>query len=160
MASLTVRRRRRGNVPSLGVSPSSVAGGSASTGTVKLSGPAPSGGAVVSLSSSNTSVASVPASVTVGSGATSATFAITTSAVTVSTLVTVSASYAGVTRTATLTVTPPVAVALSSLGVNPSSVVGGSPSTGTVTLSGPAPSGERWYRCRAATRRWRPFLRA
>src|SRR5262249_31796346 len=61
------------------------------------------GGAVVNLSSSNTSVANVPPSVTVLAGATSATFTVTTSAVATSTSVTISATY-GSTRTATLTV--------------------------------------------------------
>src|SRR6266850_2663136 len=42
---------------SLAVNPTSVNGGSPSTGTVALSGPAPSGGAVVSLSSDNTAAA-------------------------------------------------------------------------------------------------------
>ncbi len=64
---------------SLTVNPSSVVGGSPSTGTVTLSGPAPAGGAVVSLSSDNTLAATVPASVTVAAGATSATFPVTTS---------------------------------------------------------------------------------
>ena len=129
---------------SVTVNPSSVQGGSPSTGTVTLSGPAPAGGALVSLSSDNTSAATVPASVTVAAGASSATFAVTTSAVSGSTAVTISALYGGVTRTAPLTVTP--LAALSSLQVNPSSVQGGSPSTGTVTLSGPAPSVGRWCR--------------
>src|SRR3990172_9512937 len=125
---------------SLSLSPSSVVGGSGSTGTVTLSGPAPSGGVVVTLSSGNPSVATVPGNVTVASGSTSATFAVTTSVVTASTSVTVSASYAGVTQSSPLTVNPPP-VALVSLSLSPSSVVGGSGSTGTVTLSGPAPSG-------------------
>src|SRR4029077_4815794 len=53
-----------------------------STGTVTLAIAAPVGGARVSLTSSNASTAAVPASVTVAAGATSATFAITTSRVT------------------------------------------------------------------------------
>jgi len=93
-------------LPSVTVSPSTVAGGNPSTGTVTLSGSAPAGGVVVALSSSNPSVASVPGSVTVPEGAASATFPIATSAVTTSTSVTVSASYAGVTTTVTLTVSP------------------------------------------------------
>jgi VCBS repeat-containing protein len=121
---------------SLSRSPSSVVGGKTSQGTVTLSGPAPSNGVVVSLSD-NSSAASVPASVTVPSGSTSATFTITTIPVASSTSVTISASYGGVTRTATLTVTPPV---LSALSLNPTSVRGGSTSQGTVRLSGPAPS--------------------
>ena len=125
---------------SLALSPTSVVGGSTSTGTVTLNAPAPSGGAVVSLSSSNSSVASVPASVTVASGSTKATFSITTYQVTSSTSVTINASYAGTTKMATLAVTVK-ALQLSSLTLNPTSVVGGNTSIGTVTLSAPAPNG-------------------
>ena len=93
------------SLSSLSLSPSSVQGGSPSTGTVTLTGPAPSGGAVVSLSSSNTSVASVPANVTVPSGATSATFTISTHTVSRNRSVTISANYRGVSKIKTLTVT-------------------------------------------------------
>jgi len=93
---------------SLAVSPTSVNGGSSSTGTVTLSGAAPSGGAVVSLSSS-ASAATVPSSVTVIAGYNSGTFTVNTSAVTASTPVTITASYAGVSKTASLTVMPPAA---------------------------------------------------
>jgi hypothetical protein len=71
-----------------------------------LTGAAPSGGAVVTLSSANTSAASLPASVTVAAGASSATFAVNTSTVAANTGVTITATYAGVSRTTTLTVTP------------------------------------------------------
>ena len=140
-ASLTVTPPTA-TLSSLTLNPTSVTGGTqSSTGTVTLSGPSPSGGAVVSLASSNPSVAAVPASVTVPAGASSASFTVTTSAVVASTAVTISASYGGASRTASLTVTPPTAT-LSSLTLNPTSVVGGTQSsTGTVTLSGPAPSG-------------------
>ena len=57
--------------------------------------------------SSNSGAASVPSSVTVLAGASSATLTVSTSAVTISTPVTISASYAGVTKTASLTVAPP-----------------------------------------------------
>lgn len=60
----------------------------------------------MSLSSANPSVASVPASVTVPAGASSVTFAVTTSAVTANTSVGITASYGGLSRTTTLTVTP------------------------------------------------------
>src|SRR2546425_7750504 len=46
---------------SLGVNPTTVTGGSNSTGTATLDGPAPAGGAQVTLSSDNTA-ATVPAS--------------------------------------------------------------------------------------------------
>ena len=91
---------------SVAVNPTSVQGGNPSTGTVTLSGNAPSGGASVSLSSSNTAAATVPASVTVPAGASSTPFTANTSIVSASTAVTLSASYGGATKTATLTVTP------------------------------------------------------
>src|SRR6266481_2211472 len=140
MASLSVAPPGSATLSAIALNPMSVTGGSPSTGTVTLSGPAASGGAAVSLSSDNTAAATVPASVTVSAGATSATFTVNTSSVTASTSVTISASYAGATKTASLTVMPP-ALTLSSLTLNPTSVTGGSPSTGTVTLSGPAPTG-------------------
>src|SRR6266403_1845959 len=126
---------------SIALNPTSVTGGSPSTGTVSLSGPAPSGGAAVSLSSDNTTAATVPASVTVTAGASSATFTVSTSSVTTSTSVNISASYAGATKTASLTVLPQALPTLSSLTLNPTSVTGGVQSTGTVTLSGPALTG-------------------
>src|SRR2546421_104176 len=135
----------------LTLNPTTVTGGvQSSTGTVTLSGPAPTGGAAVTLSSS-TSTATVPASVTVAAGASSATFTVTTSAVTTSTPVTISASYAGVSKTASLTVAPAGSATLSAIALNPASVTGGSPSTGTVTLSGPAPTGGAAVTLRSST---------
>jgi hypothetical protein len=128
----------------LSLNPTSVTGGNSSTGTVTLSGAAPAGGAIVTLSSNNTTAARVPSSVTVAAGATSASFTVSTSAVAASTVVTIAASFGGATRSALLTVAPasPPPITLSSLSLNPTSVVGGTQSsTGTVTLSGPAPAG-------------------
>src|SRR5439155_816686 len=130
------------SLSSLTLNPSSVTGGNSSTGTVTLSGAAPAGGATVTLSSSNTAAAAVPSSVAVPAGATSATFPVNTSAVAASTTVTISASYGGVSKSATLTVTPPPLPTVSSLTLNPTSVIGGlQTSTGTVTLGAPAPAG-------------------
>jgi hypothetical protein len=127
---------------SLTLNPTSVTGGvQTSTGTVTMSGPAPTGGALVALSSSNAAAASVPSSVTIPAGSNSAAFTITTSPVAASTVTSILASYDGMTPSATLTVTPPPLV-VSSLTLNPTSVVGGvQSSTGTVTLSGPARAG-------------------
>lgn len=129
---------------SLTLNPTTVVGGSqTSTGTVTLTAAAPAGGAQVTLSSSNPAVAQVPSSVTVAPGTTSATFVVTTSAMTTSTSVDISASFGGVTKMASLTVTPPP-VTVSSLTLNPTRVVGGlivGNSTGTVMLNGPAPRG-------------------
>jgi uncharacterized repeat protein (TIGR03803 family) len=90
---------------SLTLNPTSVSGGSSSTGTVTLSAAAPSGGVVVSLTSSTTSVATVPSAVTVSAGQTSASFTVNTQSVSSSTSVTISGTYAGATKSATLTVT-------------------------------------------------------
>ncbi|HEX9276734.1 MAG TPA: hypothetical protein VGA51_10115 [Casimicrobiaceae bacterium] len=121
-------------------SPNPVVGGNPSTGTVTLTSAAPTGGALVSLSSASSAV-SVPGSVSVSQGATSATFGITTSVVTTQTLATLSATYSGVTKTMTFTVNPAASAALATLSLNPTSVKGGTPATGTVTLTSPAPSG-------------------
>jgi hypothetical protein len=67
----------------------------------------PRGRAVVTLSSSNATVAGVPAGVTVAAGATSANFSITTTGVAAATSVTIGGSFGGVSQTATLTVNPP-----------------------------------------------------
>jgi hypothetical protein len=129
----------------IALNPASVVGGSTSTGTASLTSAAPSGGAVVTLSSSNPSVATAPASVTVPAGAFSATFTVSTATVTASTSLTISGTYGGATRSATLTVTPPPSppppAALSAVSVNPTSVTGGTSSQGTVTLTSAAPTG-------------------
>lgn len=124
---------------SLAVAPSSVTGGVNATGIVTLDSPAPSGGAVVSLGTSNSAAATVPASVTVAAGASSATFTVTSKPVAGTATALISASYRGVARTASLTVQPP---ALSGLTLTPSTVAGGcGTSTGKVTLTGKAPTG-------------------
>jgi len=90
---------------SLSLSPSTVVGGAGSTGTVKLTGAAPSGGISVSLSSSNPSVATVPSSVTVASGESSATFNIDTASVSNSTSVSIAASLGSAVKMSPLKVT-------------------------------------------------------
>lgn len=86
---------------------SSVVGGNSVQGTVRLSAAAPSA-TVVNLASSNP-VASVPASVTVVAGATSASFNVGTTTVTATTSATISGTFNGVTRSATLTINPTAA---------------------------------------------------
>ena len=130
------------SLSAVSVNPTSVVGGNSSTGTVTLTTAAPTGGAVVTLTSSNTAAAGVPASVTLAAGATSTSFSMTTSAVSANTSVTLTGTYSGVSRTATLTVTPvPPPASLNTLALSPSSVTGGSSSTGTVTLTSAAAAG-------------------
>ena len=124
---------------SVTLAPTSVTGGTPATATVLLSGPAPAGGAVVTLASSYVAVATVPATITIPEGATSGTFTVTTLPQTYSTAVSISAAYHGLTQSATLTVT--VAAVLSSIGVSPSILQGGGSATGYVYLTTTAPSG-------------------
>ena len=122
-------------------SPNQVVAGNGATGTVSLTAAASAGGATVLLSSASGAVA-VPPSVSVAQGATSAAFPITTSAVTSATSTTLSASYAGVTRTTTFTVTPAtIASSLATLVLDRTTVVGGTSTTATITLTSAAPSG-------------------
>jgi len=89
----------------LTLAPAGVVGGQSSTGNVTLGGPAPSGGAIVALSSSSSSVASVPATVTVPGGATSASFVVSTKPVKRTKTTTITASYNSSSVSTTLTVT-------------------------------------------------------
>jgi hypothetical protein len=120
---------------SVSLNPSTLIGGSSSTGTITLSGAATLAGAVVSLASSNPVVASVPASVTVPAGLSSASFTVTTSSVASSTMITISAAYAGgQTQQAVLTVNPGPSFTLSG---SPSSlsIARGSRGNSTVTVT-------------------------
>jgi hypothetical protein len=125
---------------SVGVNPSAVIGGQPATGTVTLTAAAPAGGSLVNLSSAN-SAAIVPASVTVLAGATSANFSVTSNTVTVVSAGNISASYNGVSKSTTFTVNPQPTATLSSLVLKPTSVRSGDSSSGTVTLTAPAPAG-------------------
>ncbi len=138
------------------ISPTSVTGGNTATGTITLSAPAPTGGFVVNISSSNPSVASAPSSVTVAQGQTTATFTINTASVSTQTTVTFTASANGISRQANLTVNPAqTSVTLQSLTISPTAVWGGSTATGTVTLSGPAPAGGAVVQLRSSSTRAR-----
>ena len=121
----------------ISLSPNTVIGGSSSTGTVTLGGPAGGSGVTVSLSSDNAN-ATVPATVTIPAGASSATFTTATSPVTNTVTATITATAGGLTQTATLTIQTPL---LQSVSVAPSSVIAGTSATGTITLSRAAPNG-------------------
>jgi len=90
---------------SISLTPSSVVGGSATTGTATLTAPAPVGGVVVPLTGGDP--ATLPPSVALQAGATTATFPVTTHAVPANTTVTIGGSFGGVSASAVLTVTRP-----------------------------------------------------
>src|SRR5215204_708884 len=70
------------SLSSLTISPTDVVGPDPATGSVTLSSAAPSGGFTVDLTSDNTAAATVPPSVTVPAGSTSAAFTVSTKEVT------------------------------------------------------------------------------
>ena len=121
-------------ISAFSVAPTSVLGGVNSDGIVTLSSPAGSSGAVVTISSSNTAIATVQPGVRVAAGKTAASFPIATKAVAVTTPVVIKVSYDGAIQTRTLTVEGKVA----GLILTPASVVGGANSDGGVTLASPA----------------------
>jgi uncharacterized repeat protein (TIGR03803 family) len=88
----------------LAFSPATVLGGQSSTGSVSLNAPAPSGGAVVTLSSDSPAVVSVPATVTIAAGARTASFSVSTTRVKKTRAAAIAASYNGGSVSATLTV--------------------------------------------------------
>ena len=137
---------------SLTVNPATVAGGTRSIGRVRIGTPAPDpsdGPVTIALTSSNEAAVVVSRRVTIGFGGLFADFRIRTFAVAQPTTVTLTATFNGVTRSATLTVNPsgapppppPPTVTLTALSLNPTTVVGGNASTGTVTLNAAAPGG-------------------
>jgi trimeric autotransporter adhesin len=129
-------------VPSLSpviCSPTSLSGSAVSTCTVTLTQKAPAGGTSVKLAS-NSALLSVPASITVAAGATTATFSATAAASIASNQsATVTATLGGSTQTVALSLLAPGS--LSGLACSPASLGSSGVSTCTVTLSTAAPTG-------------------
>lgn len=121
---------------SLEIHPSTVLGGGTLLGRIYLDQSAPPGGKTITLSSDAPNIASVPASVTVSAGASSASFEIFTSSVVAETTVNISAGFDQV-LTTPIKVTP---ISPSALVLSTGSVVGGTAVQGTVTLMAPAGS--------------------
>jgi hypothetical protein len=127
------------SIATVSYSPSSLTiVGGAGTGTFKLtlSGAAPSGGLTVNLSSSDTTIATVPASATFAAGQTTATFTVTGVAAGAATITASNAAGIAAT-TANVTVTPPGTITLAS-NVTPGL---GQAQTLAVTLNPAAPTG-------------------
>ena len=119
------------------LTPTTVIGGcGTSAGKIVLSGSAPSGGALVSLTNSN-SAATVPSVVTVPAGASSQTFSVTTRNVTTNVAGTVAASYGGVSQALAFTVRP---IRVKTVTLSPNPATGGATVAGTLTLECAAPA--------------------
>lgn len=120
---------------SLSLGASTQLGSGTVTGTVSLTLPATGSGATVTLTSSNPTVVSVPGSINIPAGSSSAPFTVTVTSPKSVQTTTITAT-SGTTRTATLQTGPLLA------GIRIGTVTSGTPvtATGTVTLNGPAPS--------------------
>jgi hypothetical protein len=129
---------------SVTATPSSVSGGTSATINVSLTQGAPRGGIKLTVSSSKSTVVTVPSSITIAAGASSAQFNAGTSRVTSTQTVTITVSskqYGS--RSATVTVTAPTppppppagAPTVLSVTLTPGTVTGGSAAQGTVNLS-------------------------
>ncbi len=102
---------------SLTLNSSTVTGGNSVQGTVTLGQAAAAGGVVVTLSSNNPTVASVPSSVTVPAGQFTANFTVTTFTVPLPADATISGTYVAI-SSASLTVTATLPPPLGSVGID------------------------------------------
>ena len=126
------------SLASVNSDPSSLTGGSTSTGVLDVNpGSKGSGELVVSLTSNNRSV-TVPKSITVPAGQTEVVFAIKTTAVPTQRTVILTATSAGVSKTTSITLNAP---SLASLSATPATVTAGKESSGTITITSAAPIG-------------------
>src|SRR5262249_43406635 len=123
-------------------------GGNSVTGTLTLLNPAPAGGVVATLISSDTSLALPPANVTIPAGAFGAAFGIPTAPVSVPTRVVFSSctAFEGCrVRDPCLSLfpegIPSPAPSLASLSIADSAILVGNTTSATVMLTGPAPTG-------------------
>jgi len=121
---------------SVAYNPTILTGGKAGVGTVTLNGKAPAGGYEVLLTADN-GIFTIPASVTVAEGATSATFPVSALVVDTDTVVTTTATANGTTITKTITVAAPVLSTVTMATM----LNGGASTVGKVTLTGIAPVG-------------------
>jgi hypothetical protein len=127
------------SLSTLALTPSTLAGGKASSARVTLTGTAPGGDGLVRLSSSRPDVAAVPELVGVPFPNTTRAFNIIPKPVAQPTAVEITATYGLVTQTQTLTVMPP---ALEQLYLTPTTIIGGCGiSAGKIVLTGHAPAG-------------------
>jgi len=122
----------------LGIPDHPVIGGNPAEAYVALNGAAGTGGDVIALKSDNTDVATVPASVTILQDAFAREFHIGTKGVNERKIVTIEASFGGITKTNTLTVDP---ASLYGILADPHVIVGGHGSSLIVHLNGAAGPG-------------------
>jgi hypothetical protein len=125
-------------VQSVTLTRTSAFSGDDEVGSLQLSGPAPSGGATVTLAATNAGAAPVPATVTVPGGFAFAQFGFRYGQVTAATPVTVTATLGSSSASVPVTVQPP---SLRDLTLTPSTMTGGATAGAVLMLNGRAPAG-------------------
>ena len=139
--SVSLYARAWATLDALTITPNLLIGGTDATLTVTLKGPAAAGGQLIRLKSSH-DAATVPATLTIGAGATSAQATIRTAKVATDTDISIVAAQRSSKLTNTMTIRAEKASnRMVSFAFAPLSVIGGGSSTGTVTLENPAPTG-------------------
>jgi len=123
-------------ISKLVIAPAILYSGGDTVATITLNGPAGVGGAVITLSSSDTTVATVPPTVTVPNSLTSATFNIHTIPLAANRTVDIKGTLNNASVGANLLVKAPI---LQSISLSPSTLYGGKQCTATVNLQGQAP---------------------
>jgi hypothetical protein len=119
-----------------------VVGGNSVAIIVTLTSAAQGTGAIVSLTSSNPTVLSLPANLTIPAGVQTGTVTAATSAVPANTPLTVTAAYNNSSIGATITVLPvPPPAALNSIGFFPNTVTGGTSTLAILSVTNPAGPG-------------------
>lgn len=111
--------------------------GTDQVGELQLTSPAPAGGAVIKLTSSQPGAAPVPATVTIPAGSAFAQFQFSYGQVTVPTAATITATFGTSTATVAITIDPP---ALKEIGPSPNRITGGAAASAFIGLNGAAPA--------------------
>jgi len=134
-AALEIDPANTPQITTFQITPGSVQGGHAASGTITLNG-SPAAGAGAIQIASDIGAAEPPASVTVPFGGNSVTFNIPTAAVTAPQLATLTATFGRSTKTAQLNIAPVLQLTLKD-----DTIVGGNSVNATVTLGEAAPAG-------------------
>jgi len=116
------------------VSQGTVIGSLSVTGTITLSGVAPTVGVKISLASNN-AAATVPATVTVAAGAQTVTFTVATTLVPKATSAKITGALGSTSIAATLNIQPQAVTAIT---FSPTVLIGGGSATGSITINSPA----------------------
>lgn len=135
-ANLTVTVGAAPDLSSVTTSQTTIGGGRTVTGTVTLTGPAVGSGSTVTLSDNGPEL-TVPASVTVPAGQSSATFSVFTAQVSANVTRTITATLDAIVKTKNVLIVPYI---LTNFTMSPSGVISGNSATGTVTLNTFAPT--------------------